>query len=189
MSKDKQKIDSTLTRGMVNLQANQQGKISTQQKDRIRRDMREARQRYNQQIILSGVVFLVVAVVLALMPFVVIPVVFIPFIWAVGVALWYAYAWYEQQAIRTDLSAGIVTTATGYIDKSTRDGYHITIDGVDYATAPDIHEAFNDTARYTVYVTPNSKIVLSAEVIDEPADDYESDETDPQASPYTDGRF
>lgn len=174
--------------GMGNLQANQQGNMSSAQKDRLRRDMRVARGVYNQQIVLSGIVFLVVMVVLALMPFVIIPVIFVPMIWGVGVLAWYAYAWGQQKPIRDDIQAGTVKTATGYIDKSSTHGYHITINGVDYVTPPDLYEAIGDTARYTVYVTPQSKIVLSAEVIDEPTDDYESDENT-QTSPYTDGRF
>jgi|GEM_PF-1795686 len=185
----KNKHDDTLTRGRVNLMANQAGKITAQQKDWLRRDMRDARRKYNQQIAISGIVFLVVAVVFALLPFVVIPVAFVPIIWLVCVLAWVAYAWYQQKPIRDDLNNGVVATATGYIDKSQKHGYHITIDGVDYATPPDMYEAFSDTAQYTVYVTPQSKIVLSADLIAETDDDFESDDPNPEASRYPDDSF
>ena len=187
--KTQQQINSILTRGMVNLEANQQGKITDRQIARLRHDMREARGRYNQQIALSGLVFLIVTVILALMPFVIIPVIFVPLIWVGGVISWYIYAWYQQKPIRDDIADRQVASVTGYIDKSRQHGYHIIVDAVTYATPPDMYDAFNDTARYAVYVTPRSHIVLSAEVIDEPIDDYQSDETDSKTSPYTDGRF
>jgi len=182
----KNPTDPTLTRGLLNLQANRNGKITPQQKDWLRRDMRQARRQYNQQIVLSAIVFLVVTVVLALLPIVIIPVVFVPIIWGVGVALWYGYLWYQQQSIRDDLTNGTVASATGYIDKSTKHGYHITIDGVNYATPPEMYDTFSDTARYTVYVTPQSHIVLSAELIAETDDDFESDDSDPTTSRYLD---
>lgn len=92
--------------------------------------------------------------------------------------IWYGYAWRQQSPIREDIDKGVVETATGYIDKSTRQGYHITIADVDYATPPDMYEAFSDTLGYIVYFLPQSKIVVSAEISPEYSDndDYESDE-------------
>ncbi len=178
MTTTNQQTNPTLTRGQANLVANQTGKITAQQKDSLRRDMRQARGRYRQEVIISGIVALVVTIILMIIPFDFIAPILVILIWGVLVMIWYGYAWMQQSPIRKDIDKGIVETATGYIDKSTRQGYHITIADVDYATPPDMYEAFSDTQGYTVYFLPQSKIVVSAEISPEYSDnnDYESDE-------------
>jgi len=160
-----------LARGHLNLEANQQGKMSTQQKDWLRQDMKKERQRQYQMAFMSCVVFLVVAIIVILMPFLPIPIIAVPIIWGIGFALWYGYIWVQEKPIQDDLKAGGVQAVTGYIDKSTEQGYHVILGGVKYATHPDMYPAFDETLLYTIYVTSQSKIVLSAEIatsIDDP---------------------
>ena len=161
--------DASLTRGEQNLQANRQGQMTAQQKDWLWRDMKEERRRQLQMVYISCGVLLVVAVILALMPFLPIPAIVVPIAWGGGVALWYAIVWIQQKPIRDDLKAGKVDSVTGYVDKSTEHGYHVTIGDVNYATPPDMYHAFDETQRYVVYFMPTSKIVLSAEMATEPS--------------------
>jgi hypothetical protein len=162
--------DELLARGHLNLHANQQGQMTAQQKDWLNRDIKEERQRQLQMVYISCGVLLVVAVVLALMPLLPIPLLAVPLIWGSGVAVWYGVVWKQQKPIRDDLDAGTVNAVTGYIDKNKEHGYHVILNGVNYATPPDLYPIFDETQHYTIYVTPKSKIVLSAEIITEPED-------------------
>jgi hypothetical protein len=159
--------DEVLARGHLNLQANQQGHMTAQQKDWLRRDMKEERHHQLRMVYMSCGVLLVVVVILALMPFLPIPMIAVPLAWGIGVALWYGVVWKQQKPIRDDLKAGKVNSVTGYVDKSTEHGYHVTIGDVNYATPPDMYRAFDETQRYIVYFTPESQIVLSAEIVTE----------------------
>lgn len=69
MTTTNQQTDPILTRGQANLEANQTGKITAQQKDSLGRDMRQARGRYRQNVIFSGIVSLVVTIILMIIPF------------------------------------------------------------------------------------------------------------------------
>lgn len=170
MNNKNQHTDEILARGHLNLEANQQGHITAQQKDWLNHDMKEERQRQLQMVYMSCGVLLVVAVVLALMPFLPIPLIAVPILWGGGVAVWYGVTWRQQKPIRDDLDTGNVNAVTGYVDKSTEHGYHVILSGVNYATPPELYQVFDETQRYTIYVTPESKIVLSAEVITESED-------------------
>lgn len=167
------KTDPTLTRGQANLMANQAGQITAQQKDWLKRDMRIARNRYRQLMIVSGIVALVVMIILMVIPFTAIPPIFSVFTWAILITGWYVYAWYQHKPIREDIARGEVQSVTGYIDKNKAQGYYVNIAGVDYSTPPEMYDAFSDTDHYIVYVLPDSKIVLSAETSPENYDDYE----------------
>ncbi len=165
---DKQNPDEILARGSLNLEANQQGHITAQQNDWLKQDMKLERQRQYRLIYASCAVFLVVAIVVVLMPFLPIPIIAVPIVWGIGVACWYGYVWMQQKPIRDDLEAGIVQAITGYIDKHNKDGYQITISGVNYTVHPDMYPIFDETQRFIIYVIPKSKIVLSAEIMSDP---------------------
>ena len=164
--------DEILARGRLNLEANQQGQMTPQQKDWLKQDMKEERQRQYQLVFVSCIVFLIVAIVLVLMPFLPVPILIVPFVWGVGVVSWYGYVWMQQKPIRDDLEAELVEAVTGYVDKkNVEQGFMVTIDGVDYVTHPDMYPIFDDIRRYIAYVIPKSKIILSAQAIIE-ADEY-----------------
>ncbi len=64
----------------------------------------------------------------------------------------------------------MVQAITGYIDKYNQDGYRITMSGVSYTVHPDMYPIFDETQRFIIYVLPQSKIVLSAEIITDTSD-------------------
>jgi len=163
----------------LNLEANQQGQLTAQQKDWLKQDMKQERQRQYRLIYASFAVFLIIAMIVILMPSLPIPIVAVPLVWGIGIASWYGYIWMQQKPIRDDLDAGTVQAITGYVDKHKEEGYCITVSGVSYAVHPDMYPIFDETERYTIYVIPYSKIVLSAEIITETSD-YIADEEDKQ---------
>ena len=158
------KDNEILARGQLNLQANQQGKMSAQQKDWLQQDMKKERQKQYRLFFVSCAIFLMVAIVLVLLPSLPIPIIILPIILSMGLIAWGSFVWIQEKPIRNDIASGQVETLTGYVDKSTEQGYHITIGGVKYATHPDMYPAFDETLPYTIYVTPQSKIVLSAQI-------------------------
>lgn len=158
---------TVLSRGQANIEANRQGKLTAQQKDGLQDDLKQARRQAWKQVYLSAMVLLVVIVVILLMPYLPITIVVPILLWLGGVGVWYAYSWWTQKPIREDITDGTVVPITGYIDKSTTHGYHVTVQQVDYATPPKLYDAFDETERYTLYVTPRSKIVVSAEILED----------------------
>lgn len=167
---NKSKHDEILARGRLNLQANQQGHMTPQQKDWLKRDMKQERQRQYQLVYVSCAVFFVVGIILVLIPFLPIPIIAVPIVWSIGVVHWFGFVWVQQKPIRDDLEAGTVNSVTGYVDKSSEHGYHVTIDGTNYATPPDLYMTFDETQRYIIYFIPESKVVLSAESVTESSD-------------------
>ena len=163
--------DDILTRGQANLEANQSGTISAQQKDRIKQDMKVARQDQLRIVYVAGILLFMVTVMLVLLPNLPIPIFAPLLIWMIGFTLWRTYIHKQQQPLRDDLERGRVESVTGYVNKTTKlGGYHVIIHDEAYETPPDMYHAFDETQEYTVYYTPNTRIVLSAERIEVPDD-------------------
>jgi hypothetical protein len=175
--KDDSKQGEILAGGRLNLEANQRGQITPQQKDQLQHDMKQEQQRQYQVIYVSFAVFIVVGMILVLIPSLPIPIITVPIVWGIGVALWYRYIWMQQKPIRDDLEAGEVQALIGYVDRNTTQGYHITISGVKYITHPDMYASFDETQRYTIYVLPRSKIILSSEIVIELNDTVDENST------------
>lgn len=167
---NKNNHDEVLARGRLNLEANRQGEMTSQQKDWIQQDMNKERQRQYQMVYASCAIFVVVAIIIILLPSLPIPIIGLPIVWGIGFLAWYGFVWQQEKPLRADLDAGVVQAVTGYVDKSTEQGYSVIIGGIKYATHPDMYPAFDETLRYTIFVTPNSKIVLSAEITEDSSD-------------------
>lgn len=163
MDKQEHQADETLQRGPGLIQANQKGKIAPLQMDWLMRDVRAERQRQMRMVYISALVFLVITVVFALMPYLPIPIIAPPLIWLFGVILWYIWIRYKENSIMQDIKEGKAQGVTGIISKSTKQGYHVRVNGIDYNTSPDMYKIFVEGQPYNVYFTPKSKIVLSAE--------------------------
>ncbi len=165
MNKQKQ-TDETLQRGPGLIQFNQAGQIAPLQMDWLVRDLRAERQRQLKLVYVSGVIFLVITVVFALMPYLPIPIIAPPIIWGIGVIVWAIWLRQKQASVMRDIKEAKAQAITARISKSLKNGYHVTANGIDYATTPDMYSIFREGELYILYVTPHSKIVLSAEAVD-----------------------